>query len=53
MRFSDDVGRIAFQVDLMWAQALGLIAVPLKNHPGFNVDGQCAIRKMIECIYVC
>lgn len=30
---------LGYFIDLMWAQALGLIAVPLKNEPSFGADG--------------
>jgi hypothetical protein len=29
-----------FFIDLLWAQAFGLILVPLKNEPGFNADSE-------------
>lgn len=29
-----------FFIDLLWAQAFGLISVPLMNEPGFNADSE-------------
>jgi hypothetical protein len=37
---------LGFFIDLLWAQAFGLILVPLKNQPGFNATSTSLLRAM-------
>lgn len=41
---------LGYFIDLLWAQALGLIATPLKNEPGFGADSEYDVEPVMRVL---